>query len=338
MPSLAAFEKLSKQGLPLTNGDAQRYNTNDTLANEADFSSLFEVLQSVKDAAGKPAVFTALSLVANPDFDKIRQNNFKEYFYEPVTTTIEKYYPGKNVFQLWLDGIKTKLFIPQFHGREHLNVAAWMKALQDNDSHTHAAFNESCWGFANRHPYGVKYQAAFDITDPAEIKEQHKIIKEGLQLFEKLFGFRASFFVPPNGPFNNKLEQTAAEEGIRFMSAAKIQQESLGYGKTKKRYHYIGQKNQHGQVYITRNCFFEPSHAGKDWVQSCLEEIKIAFCWNKPAVISSHRVNYTGGLNENNRKNGLIQLEKLLKQIVSKWPDAEFMTSDKLGRVITGKE
>ncbi len=338
MPSLAAFERLKQKGLAVDKGDAGRYNRNDTLASENDFAALFETLQKIKDSNGKPAVFTPVSLVANPDFEKIRQEKFQQYFYEPFTSTLQKYYPGKNVFQYWQEGIKNKLFVPQFHGREHLNVAAWMKALQQNDEQTHAAFNEGSWGFSNKHPYNVKYQAAFDLTDPSEIKEQEKIIADGLALFEKLFGYKASFFVPPNGPFNNTLEKTAAGSGIQFMSASKVQQEALGLGKTKKRYHWIGQKNKHNQLYITRNCFFEPSQAGKNWVQSCLEEIEIAFRWKKPAVISSHRVNYIGSLNEANRKNGLQQLETLLQQALTKWSGIEFMTSAELGELIkTGK-
>lgn len=338
MPSLKAFETLNKKGLNLSQGDAYRYNQNDSIASETDFTALFDLLTSIKDHKGNHPVFTAMSLVANPDFEKIKKHRFQEYFYEPITETLKRYYPNDNVFQWWQEGIKRKLFVPQFHGREHLNVAAWMKALQQNDSDTHAAFNEGCWGFRNKHPYNVRYQAAFDLTDPAEICQQHKIIKEGLNLFNNIFGYNASFFVPPNGPFNNSLEKTAALEGIKFMSTSKIQREALGFGKTRKRLHYLGQKNSNGQLYITRNCFFEPSQAGADWVAACLKDIEIAFFWNKPAVISSHRVNYIGALNETNRKNGLSNLKALLNKALLKWPDIEFMTSQELGDLMLAQK
>ena len=101
----------------------------------------------------------------------------------------------------------------------------------------------------------------------------------------------------------------------------------------------MGQKNAFGQTYLTRNCSFEPSlNEKKDWVSNCLKEIEIAFFWKKPAVISSHRLNYIGFIDESNRTRNLKYLENLLKTIVSKWPEVEFLTSDKLGLAITSKE
>ncbi len=336
MPSLAAFDRLRAAGLSLDKGDALRYNRNDTLAGPDDFHALFELLQSHRDQNGNPAVFTALTLTANPDFDRIRESGFANYHYEPLTHTLERYYPGRNVFDYWREGIRRKLFVPQFHGREHLNVAAWMKGLSEGDLQTRAAFAEGCWGFSNRHPYNVRYQAAFDVNDPAEIESHHDIVREGLDLFEKLHGYRARFFVPPNGPVNNALEKTAADNGIRYMSASKVQQEALGFGRTRRRFHYLGQRNRHGQLYITRNCFFEPSQPGGNWVRACLDQIAIAFRWHKPAIISSHRVNYVGGLQEQNRRHGLEQLDLLLKGILQRWPDTTFMTSEQLGLLMAG--
>ena len=63
-----------------------------------------------------------------------------------------------------------------------------------------------------------------------------------------------------------------------------------------------------------------------------MTNIKEAFKHKTPAVISSHRANYTGSLNLKNRTHSLHQLELLLKQIKKEWPDVEFMTSSQLGR------
>ena len=65
-----------------------------------------------------------------------------------------------------------------------------------------------------------------------------------------------------------------------------------------------------------------------------MNEINIAFKWKKPAVISSHRVNYIGVLNTLNRDYGLLQLRRLLEQILKIWPEVEFMTSDELGKLL----
>jgi hypothetical protein len=335
MPSLISFERLEKSGLDLRSADAERYNLNDTLATSHDLESLFEVLSKTKDINGTCAIFTPVTIVANPDFQRIKDSGFQEYFYEPFTETLKRYPGCEHSIDLWREGIEKKLFIPQMHGREHLNVAAWMKALQTGENNTLSAFEEGLWGFVPAKYPEVDYQAAFLLTNPSELEYQKNIITEGLQLFEKLFGYRAEYFVPPNGPFNNSLNKTLAENGIKFRSASKIQNEPLGFGKKRKVLHYPGQKEKNGIRYIIRNCFFEPSQKGKNWVDSCLNDIKIAFRWNKPAIISSHRVNYIGSLNYANRDNGLCQLSELLKEIIRNWPDMEFMTTNKLGRLIT---
>jgi hypothetical protein len=88
---------------------------------------------------------------------------------------------------------------------------------------------------------------------------------------------------------------------------------------------------------MSRNCFFEPSLEGVDWVTSCLKDIERAFRWKKPAVISSHRVNFIGGLNPKNRETSLIEFKKLLNAIVVNWPEVEFKSSAELGDLIAGK-
>lgn len=331
MPSLQAFESLQQAGIDVTSGDSLRYNKNDTLASAEDLEALYDTLRSVRKQFGKQPVFTAVSLTANPDFEKIRSSGFQDYHYEPFPTTLERY--GKfSAFGLWKQGIKEHLFVPEFHGREHLNVAQWMRALQQGDQETRKAFEFGCWGIKPKN--GNTYQAAFYLDQPEDLEIHKKAIDEGLHLFKELHGYAASFFVPPNGPINNTLHQPAAENGIRFISTSKVQQESLGNGETKKRYHWLGQKNKWGQRYLTRNAFFEPNAKSKDWVDSCLKEVEIAFQWHKPAVISSHRANYIGGLNENNRKESLKALHELLSTICQRWQDVEFMTSTELGELI----
>lgn len=315
-----------------------RYNRFDTLATADDLVALFEVLNKYKDTIEKPAVFTPVTITGNPDFEKVENENFQNYHCEPFTVTLERYYRNHNeIYSLWKEGINSGIFRPQFHGREHLNVAEWLRALLGGDEVTTIAFKEQCWGFHLSDKENVKInslQAAFDLYNIEDLTVQSESIREGLEMFKDLFGYRASFFVPPNGPFNNTLEKTAAECGIEYMSKAKRQVEPLGNGKSRTVYHTLGSQNEYGQTTLTRNCIFEPSEEGKDWVDSCLSDIRIAFRLRKPAVITTHRVNYIGELEESNRKRGLHQLDQLLRTIVKTWPEIEFITSDELGEII----
>jgi len=100
----------------------------------------------------------------------------------------------------------------------------------------------------------------------------------------------------------------------------------------------MGERNSNGLRFLIRNCFFEPSLVKvNDPVGECLNRIAIAFRWHKPAVICAHRINFIGSLDSENRSRNLVLLRDLLNRIIKGWPDVEFMTSDQLGDVISGK-
>ena len=62
--------------------------------------------------------------------------------------------------------------------------------------------------------------------------------------------------------------------------------------------------------------------------------MEIAFMMQKPAVISSHRINYAGYIDQTNRDRTLDLLGQLLHNMLQKWPDIEFLTSEQLGLMI----
>lgn len=335
MPSKETQQKLVKLGL---NADKNYYNNNDSLESNEDMEALFTVLSKYKDKNGRNAAFTPICLVANPDFDKIRENNFKEYFYEPVTETLKKYGASHNrVYDLWKEGIDKKIFVPQFHGREHLNVKRWMDALNGDFPVTKICFEHNFFGMSDEESNEKRgeFLAAVDIDELSDNKNLSNILKDGLNLFEKLCGYKAEYFVAPNSLMNTELEKDLSEMGIKYLIGSRNQPESLGNGKYKNNFRYIGKKNQYGQTFLVRNSQFEHGQSLQQYgYDKCLRDIEVAYKWNKPAVISTHRVNYIGFINEKNRKQGLEQLDMLLSNVVKKWPDVEFMTSVELGELI----
>jgi len=328
------LEIMQNKGFPLGDADSIRFNQFDDLASGEDLEHLFGVLDSVKDSKGNSAVLTALSLVANPDFQKIKADDFQNYHYMDLPESLKRQGKSK-AWALWQEGYQNNVFIPEFHGREHLNVASWLRDLQHNDPIAMEGFKHEFWGFRQK-PDSVSYQAAFDLQYKEDLDIQKNILQDGLRLFENLHGRKANFMVPPNGSFSNKLQQVTAEGGIKYISTPKIFHEPLSEGKTKKHFRYLGKKNKHDQLYLTRNAVFEPSAPRKtDWVDACLRDIETAFQFNKPATISSHRVNYIGCHYTHNRDHGLKELRRLLSQITKTWPEVEFMSSVELGNLIS---
>ncbi len=220
MPSVEAYNNLQKAGIDLISDEGAIFNKFDSLATTQDISGLFEVLTSVKDKLDRPAVITPLAVVANPDFEKIRDSGFTTYYYEGFTDTIRRYKGCENSFKLWQEGINGRLFVPQFHGREHLNVKVWMRALTSGNKVARTGFDHCFWGMSTQHEpdIGLEFQAAFDFSDPSDLIYHTEVITTGLELFKDLFGYKASYFVPPNGPFSSGLEKHLSDNGIKYLS------------------------------------------------------------------------------------------------------------------------
>ena len=338
MSSKEAFEIMLKAGMPV---DRSHYNIFDSLECNDDLEQMFEILSKFKDITGRHPVITGVNIVANPNFEKIRENNYTEYFYEPYTETCKRYSKHDRVYELWKQGIDKRLMVPIFHGREHLNVQFWIRALNAKNKSTLVGFKNGVTGMPGINGEILpNYQAAFDIETTDDLIYQKEVLKTGLNLFEELYGYKSRNVVPTNAPFNNSLEKELHEYGVKFIASGRKQKEPLGNGQYKTNIRFIGSKNQYNQIYTVRNCFFEPSSSGyaypsnTDWINNCLKEIEIAFRWNKPAIISSHRVNYIGYLHPENREKNLKQLSELLSRMLKKWPDIEFMTSSELGDLI----
>jgi hypothetical protein len=328
--SRSAYDRLLNMGYPVTRSN---YNF-DALETSEDLDQLFEVLDSVKDSQGRPSCITANMIMANPDFDKIRQANFEEYFYEPAGVTLSRDPSRQGVEERWQDGMNRKLFVPQLHAREHICWWQWLKALRNKSREALDTFELGMCGLALASSHeNVGFFSPLYLNDEelaTEGVDLTRLVVEGSELFEKQFGFKPLSAIAPNYCWTDHVEDIWSRIGIRYIQGDIIQKLRTSDG-PKLRCHYLGERNRFDSCYMVRNCFFEPASERKDWVGSCLKEIARAFCFHKPAVICSHRVNFIGAIDTGNRHNTLRQLSDLLKSIVSRWPDVCFISSDEIG-------
>ena len=330
---------LKSKGIPV---NRCHYMLNDSLASEEDLSSLYEVLTGVVDVNSNHPVLTANCLVANPDFEKIRSSDFENYHWESITTSLKRYPRHSKSFAMWSEGLNQKIFFPQLHGREHLNVSRWMKDLQTGNEEAILAFNMNMFGLSGHLAKKKRgsYLAAFDGGRKELTYDRSEILREAIRMFQNLFDFSTKSFIAPNYVWDDSIENILSENSVKYIQGRWNQLVSVDFGEKREiKRHYLGERNSDNQIYLTRNGYFEPSeNMDKDWVDSCLHDIQVAFRWKKPAIISSHRVNFIGYLNPRNRDLNLKKLDDLLKRIVKKWPDVEFMTSVDLGRYIESNE
>ncbi|MEZ4841522.1 MAG: hypothetical protein R2821_08440 [Flavobacteriaceae bacterium] len=196
--------------------------------------------------------------------------------------------------------------------------------------------------------FGLKYDRgiirksfmrALDFETDEQLLLLKKNLSEGLQLFKKVFGYSSKSFIAPSYVWNSDIEEVLYNEGVHYLQGIAYQYiPKIGNKKLKRKWHYTGQRNDYGQLYLVRNAFFEPSITKQKTIEETLKRIEIAFRWKKPAIIGAHRLNFIGYINQQNRDENLKLFKDLLQVIIQKWPDVEFMTSDMLGDVINNKE
>ncbi len=310
---------------------------NDCFESIEDLTALESTLKSVKDKNSNYACFTFLMNPANPDFKKIKQSHCQEFYNETFLDTLSKRKDGDDILNWYKTALKNTLIEIGFHGREHLNVNSWMKDLRVKDEITIKGFEDNVWGhnIILSKKEKKRHRSTYNFTSYSEIEDLKLNIKEGIQLLNETFNQRTTYFLPPDGPYHLDLNQSLADNGIKYIGLSKKHKNPLDEKWHQTKIFWLGKKTKEGLRVVTRNVIFEPSSPRqKDWLKYALENISLAFNNNKPAVISSHRANYSGSLNEQNRSNSNQQLKSLLENIIEKWPDVEFMTSSQLGELI----
>ena len=332
MPSRETFEHLKFIG---DSPDKDAFLSNDSLESEDDLKALFGVLSSIKDFKGNHPIITANFAMANPNFDKINYAG-GVYEYEPFYHTYDRYFGNNNVLDLVKEGYSNRLMLPQLHCREHLNVNRWMRDLKNGNPNTLLAFKNKTMGvgasFDSKNLFG--YMDAFntDCTTPQELDE---ILEEAHKIFIETFGFKSESFVASCFVWEDSLEESLKKQGIRSIQSASWQYKPHGKDgeyKLKRTLRYTGQKGNYGHIYSARNCAYEPAYNqdAQACVESCLTSIKRSFDVKKPAIITSHRLNYISAINPQNRENNLCGLKDLLNKTLSEFPDVEFVSSPEL--------
>jgi 6-pyruvoyl-tetrahydropterin synthase len=330
IPTIETRDELLQKGLIRKNDPFSKY---DSLETTEDYQMLFEVLKKHTDKKGHYPVITANFILNNPDFNKIAANDFKKYYSESFKETYNNKIGSEKAWETLNKGIENQLILPQFHGSEHLNVVRWMNKLKTVDERFRFAFDKECYaidelGNENRRQ---NLMAAYDYNNDSELDFVQKSIRKGLNQFEEIFGFKSLTNISPCYVWDTQVEQELLKGGVKGFQGSFLQNYPITGESFKKKYRYIGQKNKDKQLYFVRNCLFEPSlNTNIDWVSKCMESIDIAFKWGKPAIIGTHRINFSGRLDAKQRDNNLKLLEQLLTKITRKWPDVKFTDSPSL--------
>lgn len=340
MSSKSSYENLLSKSHPV---DSNPYHRLDGLESLEDILKLQALLFKFKDYRDKPVSFTLNYMSANPDFKKIGESDFVRYFRESIIETYNGYNGNAlEIVNKVKEGESIGVFDVQFHGTEHLQINRWMAALQQGDGMVRQAFCEKvfCPAIFDGTGYSMEFMDALDYDHPSEIQAQINILMNGLDSFKQIWGKDPKSFIAPCYRWSKPIEEYLFKEGVKYIQGQRAQLHPMpetGY-RQRKIYHYTGQRSEHGQIYMVRNVSFEPSlHGPEKSLTMAKRQIVNAFRWNAPAIVSSHRINYTSRLEKENRDNGLNALHELLSWVTKNYPEVEFHTSSSLGKILETK-
>lgn len=323
----------------------KRFDRYDALETREDLEALFEVLDTVKDQHGKPAVFTPYALTRNIDFEKMASEDDGQYYSELVSHTFERKaeqdpIPYQGTWKLWQKGMEEGYLSPEFHGREHFNLRVFLQKLKEKDAQLMASLkHRSNIALQTKGDGNFKYSAAFGFKNKEDLAGMPEIIKEGMLDFREVYGRQATVFTPSASQFPPSLVKHLPEYGIEALDKPFFTKRYQESGKYAREFNFLGYDKKNGLTILVRNVIFEPIDDNTDrWINLALRQIEAAFRWGKPANISSHRVNFCGHIDKKNREKGLDALKVLLGKIVERWPDAEFISARDLAKIIGKSE
>ncbi|SHE64215.1 hypothetical protein SAMN05444278_103256 [Psychroflexus salarius] len=305
-----------------------RFDQYDALETNQDLEELFNVLIKYKDYKGNHPIITAVTNLGNPDFKRIQASDFKNYEFETIAETYDRYQDSNRVLELIKQGQNKNIFVPELHGREHLKWNWWLEDLQNKNSNTRKAFEEEFFFLppakiqSNYRAYG----AAFDVMNTKDETLNLETLKSSVTIFQELFSKTPNSFTPPAISFSNHLERRVSGEGIKYLDVPRFFKMPKPNGKTTLRFFILG-KQKYGLRHLVRNTVFETNMSEtNNGVEDCLKGIEEAFQLKQPAIISNHRASFVGRIDPKNREKGLRALDELLKQILKKWPEVEFIS------------
>lgn len=333
LKSLAARQAMRKKGIDV---DANRFDYFDCLESNKDLEGLFKILTKYKDHLGNHPCITAVTNVANPDFAAIKGSDFKQYHFEKNIETYKRYPNSDRVFSLVKEGIATKIFIPQSHAREHLQVNWWMAELQEKESMARKVFKDEFFFLRNNHLINKEIGGlggSLQTLYSDDFESAAKITNSALEMFKEIYGYKSDYFCPPAQFYPESILPILSNQDIKWLDVARTQKVARLHKKPKQSFRILGQKSSYGFRYLVRNAVFESNLSNdSNGVDSCLRNIQDAFNCKQPAIISNHRVSFVGGIEEQNRIKGLKALDILLTQILKKWPEVEFINLQDLNK------
>ncbi len=293
---------------------------------------LFACLETHKDSFSRAVVITADIVLSVPDIDKIQADPDAGYHRKLLNEV------SPDIYQAMIIGINQGVLVPQLHGLEHLNGQAFAKLCQLNDSRIAGALADPKrwnWESLDSPLQGHYVDGSKLPTQAISSEKAQTLIAMAALRFTELFGYPSFSTVAPCYLWNSTIEKLWQQNGIKVIQTAGYRcdgRDKQGHYHQDRNLIRVGDLSESAQVYLVRNVMYEPVD-GNNNADTAYKEALVAYAQALPISISTHRYNYTRGVED--FQSSLQGLDQLLSAIGANIAELRFVSSPELGEQIT---
>jgi hypothetical protein len=316
--------------LPVFRGPHAFRYAGSTLESAADVRRIAETLLEFRGADGFPPVLQANTVMASPDYVRLRPPAFEceglplvDYPQSPSRWTR----PG-----LWGEVVAARelgVWWPELHGLHHLPETAWLHALRQGADDARRAFDQQS-------PVcdAVARSSEYDPTEPVELRRRN--LEGAVRRFRSLFGRDATSFCPPDYRWDDAVEAEAVKLGVSIFQG----RAERTAGALPRVRHFLGRFRfphfEGPRFYPPPRIAFEPGadpeESSRLGVDAVHRGVRAAWAREQPAIVSTHRANYVQ-IDPARGAAGLERLRELLTRLSEE--GATFLTDAEVHSLVT---
>jgi len=261
-----------------------------TLESAADVSELAWELLQWRGKDGFPPAWQANMIVANPDYERLQPPLFQ---FDELPLCYFPELPARWARPGLSDAIHRAeaagVWWAELHGLHHLPEAAWLAALRRGEHDARRALEQSS-PIARATEAGGEYDAA----EPKELRSVNA--RKAVDAFRRLFGRAPTSFCPPDYRFDDWFEREAVSIGLTTWQGD-AEQAGRGLALLRRRWFGLGFPRRDGERFLLppRTAFEPEGNAaapGPRGLDAAHRGAREAWRQGRPAVVSSHRMNY----------------------------------------------
>lgn len=258
-----------------------------TLESAADVAEIAQTLLEFRGGDGLLPVWQANTVMAAPDFERMVSGGFDA---DPMPIVALPETPSRwNRPGLWDEVRRAEaagLWWAELHGLHHVPETAWLAALRRGNADARRAIEQQVLVCE-----AVEASGEYDPTESAATRARN--LELAVERFRTLFGRAPGSLCPPDYRWDDSLEEQAERLGVTIIQG---REERVGpLLRLRRLLTGPAWPNARGRrFYMPRRIAFEPRGEvrGRLGADNAHRRARIAWAAGRPAVVSTHRVNY----------------------------------------------